>query len=178
MKNLLELATAIGIGGFLHCDELQALVELAAGQDVLEVGAFCGLSAWGMGISARTVRSVDTFRAATDGQRQTGQMTTFDAYNLAISRYKNVSYFIGTSEDAARLLHDDYDLIFLDATHTYEEVKADTERWWPRVRDGGVMAWHDYHHDNYPGVAQAVEERFGPLPNRVVTLGWIEKGGK
>lgn len=173
--NALERATAIGVEGFLHCAELEQLIDLACGKDVLEIGAFCGLSAWGMASTARSLRSVDTYRAATDGQRQTDQMTTFEAYNRAISRYSNVTYFIGTSEDAARLLHDDYDFIFLDAMHDYENVKADIERWWPRVREGGTMAFHDYYHDNYPGVAQAVNERFGELPNRVVTLGWIHK---
>lgn len=173
--NALERATAIGVEGFLHCEELEKLIDLACNQDALEVGSFRGLSAWGMASVARSLRCVDTFRAATDGQRQTSQMTTFADYNRAISRYSNVSYFIGTSEDAAKLLHDDYGFIFLDAMHTYEDVKADMERWWPRVLPGGVMAFHDYHHDNYPGVAQAVEEKFGPLPNRVVTLGWLTK---
>lgn len=173
--NALERATAIGVFGFLHCAELEQLIDLACGKDVLEIGAFQGLSAWGMASTARSLRSIDTFRAATNGQRQTDQMTTFGDYNRAIGRYKNVSYFIGTSEDAARLLHDDYDFIFLDAMHDYENVKADIDRWWPFVREGGTMAFHDYYHDNYPGVAQAVNERFGELPNRVVTLGWIYK---
>lgn len=173
--NILELGTAIGVQGFLHCDELQKLVELAAGQDVLEVGAYCGLSAWGMAFTARSLRSVDTFRAATDGQRQTQQMTTFVDYNRSISRYSNVTYFIGTSEDAAKLLHDDYGFIFLDAMHDYESVKADIERWWPKLLPGGVFALHDYGHSDFPGVKQAVDERFGPLPNVVVTLGWIIK---
>lgn len=173
--NALERATAIGVEGFLHCSELEQLIDLACGKDVLEIGAFQGLSAWGMASTARSLRSIDTFRAATDGQRQTDQMTTFTDYNRAISRYKNASYFIGTSEDAARLLHDDYDFIFLDAMHDYESVKADTERWWPRVREGGTMAWHDYGHGDFEGVKRAVDERFGVIPNLVITLGWIHK---
>lgn len=189
MKNLLELAESIGVRGFLHCDELQALVELAAGKDVLEVGAFCGLSAWGMAITAHSVWSIDTFGAATDGQRQTGGLTTLDDYLKAITRYRNVKHFVGTSEEAHRqahpidtndpsgafIPHGQFDFIFIDSEHTYPEVLLEIERWYPRVKSGGIMAWHDYHHANYPGVAQAVEEKFGPLPHRVVTLGWLIK---
>lgn len=173
--NALERATAIGVEGFLHCEELEKLIDLACGKDVLEVGSFKGLSAWGMASVARTLRCVDTFRANSAGQEQMQQMTTFTEFHRAISRYSNVSEFIGTSNDAARLLHDDYDFIFLDAMHTYDDVKADIERWWPRVREGGTMAFHDYGHEHFPGVKQAVDERFGMLPNVVVTLGWLHK---
>lgn len=175
--NSLERAEKIGILGFLHCAELEQLIDLACGKDVIEIGSFKGLSAWGMASVARTVRCVDTFRANSAGQEQMQQMTTFTDFKMATSRYSNVHEFIGTSADAARLLHDDYDFIFLDAMHTYEDVKADIERWWPRVREGGVMAFHDYGHWDFPGVEQAVNERFGPAIdcNVVVTLRWIYK---
>lgn len=173
--NALERATAIGVEGFLHCEELEKLIDLACGKDVLEVGSFKGLSAWGMASVARTLRCVDTFRANSAGQQQMQQLTTFIDFDRAISRYSNVTYFIGSSADASRLLQDDYDFVFLDAMHTHEDVKADIERWWPRVREGGVMAFHDYGHEHFPGVKQAVDEQFGPLPNVAVTLGWIAK---
>lgn len=175
--NALERATRIGVEGFLHCAELEQLIDLACASDVLEVGSFKGLSAWGMASVARTVRAVDTFRANSAGQQQMQQMTTFTEFNAAISRFNNVAYFIGSSEDAARFLHDDYDFIFLDAMHTYEDVKADIERWWPRVREGGTMAFHDYSHAAFPGVQQAVDEVFGPVKdnNLIVTLRWIHK---
>lgn len=175
--NALERATAIGVEGFLHCEELEKLIDLACACDVLEVGSFRGLSAWGMASTARTLRCVDTFRANSAGQEQMPQMTTFTDFNRSISRYSNVTYFIGTSEDAARLLHDDYDFIFLDAMHDYENVKADIERWWPFVREGGTMAFHDFGHSDFEGVQRAVEEKFGPVKdnNLVVTLRWIHK---
>lgn len=173
--NLLELSEQIGIKGFLHCSELQRLVELAANRNVLEVGAFMGLSAWGMAITAKTVVSLDTFRANSAGQQQMAELTTLDDYVKAVSRFGNVRWHVGTSEQGAAAGLGDFDMIFLDAMHTYEDVKADIERWWPRVKSGGLMAFHDYGHDHFPGVKQAVDERFGELPNREITLGWIFK---
>ena len=37
----------------------------------------------------------------------------------------------------------DYDLVFIDGDHTYEGVKADFERWAPKARKGGFVAFHD-----------------------------------
>jgi len=53
------------------------------------------------------------------------------------------------------------DLIFIDAEHTYEALKADIEAWWPHLKDGGIMAFHDYRTSQFPGVTQAIHERFG-----------------
>lgn len=173
--NLLETATAIGVHGFLHPSELESLAKLATNRRVLEVGAFRGLSAWGMAITARSVVSVDTFSANSAGQQQMPELTTLDDYTRAVSRFSNVRWHIGTSEDCARRLNEEFDMIFLDAMHTYEDVKADIERWWPSLVDGGVMAFHDYGHADFPGVKRAVDERFGELPNHEVTLGWLVK---
>ncbi len=187
--NSLERATAIGVQGFLHSSELEQLIDLACRRDVLELGSFMGLSAWGMAQTAHSLFCVDTFSANSAGQQQMGHLTTLDAFLQAVSRYRNVKHFVGTSEEAHRqanpigqnteggpfVPHGQFDMIFVDAMHDYENVKADIERWWPRVKSGGIMAFHDYGHGDFPGVKLAVDERFGELPNRVVTLGWITK---
>jgi|HubBroStandDraft_6_1064221.scaffolds.fasta_scaffold75757_1 predicted O-methyltransferase YrrM len=56
------------------------------------------------------------------------------------------------------------DFCFLDASHDYENVKADLTAWWPKIKPGGVFAGHDYSGvapDNpHRGVAVAVDEFF------------------
>lgn len=52
------------------------------------------------------------------------------------------------------------DFVFIDAQHDYESVKQDIGLWLPKVRKGGLICGHD-HDDNFPGVVQAVKERFG-----------------
>lgn len=58
------------------------------------------------------------------------------------------------------------DLVFLDASHDYQAVAADLAAWWPRVREGGILAGHDFS-DRHPGVARAVQ-RFAREHDRAV----------
>lgn len=176
--NLLELAGTIGVEGFLHCVELEKLVELAANREVLEVGSYRGLSAWGMALTARRIVCVDTFKAATDGQRQTEDFTTLVAFQDAVARYRIVHALTLASEVAGPALGDQtFDMIFLDAMHDYDSVRNDIHRWWTKLRPRGILALHDYGHDAFPGVKQAADEIFGPAPEGtvLVTLRWIEK---
>jgi predicted O-methyltransferase YrrM len=176
--NLLEQSVSEGVQGFLHCSEAAKLRELATGCDVLEVGAYMGLSAWCMAHTAKSVQSVDTFRAWTNGQTQDDKLTTLDAYLKAVEKFTNVlPPVIASSEDAPPMVAGDFDMIFIDAMHTYDDVLADIQRWLPRLRPGGVFAMHDYRHHDFPGVEQAADEVFGPATDDTVeiTLRWVQK---
>lgn len=56
------------------------------------------------------------------------------------------------------------DLLLVDASHEYEDIKRDLEAWLPLVRTGGYVWLHDYtpmigiSTAEYPGVVQAIEE--------------------
>ncbi len=68
-----------------------------------------------------------------------------------------------TSDVACEQIVDDsLDFVFLDAEHTYPEVKRDCQKWVSKVRPGGLFAGHDY--PGGPGfegqVKQAVDEWF------------------
>jgi len=54
------------------------------------------------------------------------------------------------------------DFVWIDAGHKYGCVRADLRAWWPKVRSGGWFGGHDFCPD-YPGVMQAVEEKFGQV---------------
>lgn len=50
------------------------------------------------------------------------------------------------------------DFVFIDASHDYENVIADIRAWYPKVKEGGVIAGHDY--PTWAGVRKAVNEYF------------------
>lgn len=63
-----------------------------------------------------------------------------------------------TSLKAAEIFADkSLDMIFLDASHDYESVIQDLERWFPKLQPGGILAGHDFT-DKFPGLIRAVEE--------------------
>jgi len=66
------------------------------------------------------------------------------------------------SVDAAATYEDgSLDFVFIDASHDYENVKADVIAWYPKVKVGGIISGHDFHHD----VADAVHELLWNVEN-------------
>lgn len=53
-----------------------------------------------------------------------------------------------------------FDLIFIDADHSYDAVKQDIEVWYPKLKKGGIICGHDYIDYIEYGVKQAVDEIF------------------
>jgi predicted O-methyltransferase YrrM len=174
-----ELAEARGVTGFLHPCEAEKLPEFAAGKVCLEIGAFTGYSTWLMAQTAASVFSVDTFKANSAGTIQQDDLTTLTDFLRTIDGLGNVDYFIGTSAEYAAKIdkRSKFDFIFIDADHSYAAVKADIELWWPRLKKGGRMAFHDCfeNHGYFPGVYQAVYERFGEPEGCEITLAWVTK---
>jgi hypothetical protein len=71
------------------------------------------------------------------------------------------------SFDVAKEYPDEYfDLIYIDADHTYEGVKKDLNDWYPKLKHCGIFCGHDYArkvHDTAKGkltfgVVEAVNE--------------------
>lgn len=78
------------------------------------------------------------------------------------------------SAEAAALYWEQFDVVFIDAEHTYEAAKANILEWWQHLRDDGIMLGHDYNTRNCMGVTKAVHELFG---NKFETFGWDAGGG-
>jgi len=61
------------------------------------------------------------------------------------------------SVKASTLFNDGFlDFIFLDSSHEYQETKDSIKAWYPKLKDGGKFAGHDYF--EYPSVMLAVNE--------------------
>lgn len=68
------------------------------------------------------------------------------------------------SEDAVMEFTDgQLDWVFIDGNHGYNNIKADLNNWWPKIKCGGLMSGHDYFYDQGEadylcGVKRAVDE--------------------
>lgn len=87
-----------------------------------------------------------------------------------------------TSRQAADTLFDftPLDFVFIDAVHLFDSVMEDSLLWWPKLREGGLMIWHDYANPSYPDVERAVD-LFASNHGRVASfdvdlyLAWVKK---
>jgi len=48
--------------------------------------------------------------------------------------------------------------VYLDGLHDYDSVKLDIHNWWPKIKNGGILAGHDFHETDWPGIVRAVKE--------------------
>ncbi len=70
-------------------------------------------------------------------------------------------FVLGKSPEYASKFPDSFfDFIYIDAGHTYEEVKADLNAWWSKLKHQFVFMGDDYmiDPDNTYGVIEAVNE--------------------
>jgi predicted O-methyltransferase YrrM len=79
---------------------------------------------------------------------------------------------ISSLEAAQRYPNASLDFVFIDASHDYDNVKADILAWRPKIKPGGIIGGHDYH-GLFPGVIQAVRET---IPNfNIMGVSWLSQ---
>lgn len=145
---------------------------------ILELGSFHGRSTRAMlDNSAAHIWCVDTWAARiTKGTTATDK--DYEGFLTVIGEHRDRVTVLRTSTKAAepQLLEvAPFDLVFIDADHTYEWVKHDILAYAPMVRSGGILCGHDYFH-KAPGLMQAVDELIGPCP-KVHTIWGVRLSG-
>jgi beta-1,4-mannosyl-glycoprotein beta-1,4-N-acetylglucosaminyltransferase len=142
----------------------RSMVERAPqeGARFVEVGSWKGTSAAYLAVEVVNsgkpieVTCVDTW----NGSEEHAGFDTSRLYDEFIENMKPVKDVVkavrGASVDVATTFDDgSLDLVFIDAAHDHDSVKADIEAWLPKVKTGGTLAGHDHSH---PPVGRAVAE--------------------
>lgn len=160
--------------------ELNFLYKLIKGipvnGKVVEIGSFLGdksTSAFGEAIlryrKNAMIYCVDIFedepyKIYKSFLKKTQGEKMIDVFKRNTKKY-NITIIRKLSVEAAKDFEDEsVDLIFIDADHSYEAVKADITAWLSKLKKGAVMCGHDYgktlvHNFKY-GVTRAVREAF------------------
>jgi len=180
------------VEGFLtvnHPTFFNKMMELSPDKGVwVEVGSWLGKS-----ISYCVVESmnrnrkyefhcVDTWEGSEEHQNRevvkSGQL--FNKFKNNISLISNyVQLHRMPSVEAAKKFDDEsIDCIFIDAAHDYENVKADIEAWYPKMKSGAVIGYDD-HTPGQVGVRKAVaefHEKMGlPAPINIGRAAYVVK---
>lgn len=84
-----------------------------------------------------------------------------EVYQLLCEKYHNTSVKVhkGFSKSILKKFDDEYfDVIYIDADHSYESVRKDLDLSLKKVKKGGIISGHDYIKENFSGVYRAVNE--------------------
>ena len=152
--DLLEIAKELAVtdDSFVSVKDLVPLIKAIKNPQGIEIGLSSGASAFWLlsRIHDLTLTSVDPYVPYEDwnGTRLTEQ-TNFNDLTTArfrLAPYMNrFNHFHTTSDIAANFFRNNaYDFIFIDGLHTYDQVLADCRNYWPKIKNGGIFAGHDY----------------------------------
>lgn len=137
--------------------------QLPRGSTIVEIGSYLGASTCYLASGARLrdgkVYAVDTW---TNLAMSEGTRDSYADFIQNTALFKNwIVPLRGLSSAIAQELQVEIDLLFVDGDHSYEAVCADLEAWIPKVKEGGIVVFHDY--DWAVGVRQAVRKLIVPV---------------
>ena len=148
---------------FLDFDVIKGLKELTRSLDpdptIINLGAGFGTSAL-VFLEARE----DTHVVTVDAQQTAKVIGSLIDERWAMEeagfwgspRYEQIlgiSQAIGKNWDRGEV-----DMVFVDASHSYVACKGDAVAWLPHIKDGGIIAFHDYWERYGYEVIKAVDE--------------------
>ena len=116
----------------------------------VEVGTWMGKSASHMAVeianSQKNIKfyCVDTWEGSPEHQNDEAVRTN-TLYDVFLKNIEPVKEYIipirNTSEMASQQFEDEsLDFIFIDAGHTYEDVKNDIRNWYPKLKENGFIS--------------------------------------
>ena len=143
-----------------YYDFLPALIRERDYKFGIEVGVFCGGHALAMlDTDIDFLVGVDPYEMFPNNQLGLNNQEDWDCmYRMVMDRLSDERYLhIRKPSDHIGYLTN-FDFVFIDGLHTYDQVTKDLDRYSKFIRPGGVVACHDYNHPNFPGVTTAILE--------------------
>lgn len=139
---------------------MKMLVDKVDANRVVEVGSWLGesTSCWAEALinkNGAELISVDWYK----GNPSTNLFDIAeqkDIYSIFRNNMRELGFldiiktFVMSSSDAVKFIPNGYaDIVYIDACHDYKSVRNDIEIWIPKIRNGGIIAGHDYESNEY-----------------------------
>jgi len=150
------------IGGWLTKEEGKFLYEsakkLSKNANIIEIGSWKGRSTicFGMGVrdgNGATIYAIDPHKGSSEHIKRFGKIDTYKEFLNNINTAGIEKFVVpikATSEEAAKDFNKQANFILVDGAHEYGYVKKDYDLWFPKLVNGGIIAFHDCWHA--PGV--------------------------
>ena len=155
-------------------DFVAKVCEKIKGGTVVELGCYAGKSTAVMApICKRNVSSfiaIDNFWGtdpkdpATQNQRDRDMQAVFrnNMKKMGLLDYIEV-HKLDSAASAQLFVDGTVDFCFIDASHVEEDVVKDIDAWWPKIREGGTLAGHDYTWGSVKNATRAFIQAHGFL---------------
>lgn len=178
------------VGGWLSESEGFSLYNTArtikAGNAIVEVGSWKGKSTICLGNGSRDgnrvkIFAIDPHIGSSEHQKMFGKIDTFEEFKQNIIK-AGIAEFVepirDTSENVAKSFDQRIEFVFIDGAHEYKFVKLDFKLWFPKVINGGILAFHDSWNFIGPNLATAIPLLISSKiknPRLVDTITYFEK---
>lgn len=144
---------------------------------MIEIGSYAGESTSIFAENFKEVISIDPYINDYDpSDPACSHLELSEVYGVFIEnikKYDNIKHIRKTSDDAILTLKGkSFDFVYIDGLHTKEQVEKDINNYLPIVNVGGFIAGHDYH-ENWPGVVETVNNKFGAPDKIFKDTSWI-----
>lgn len=99
-------------------------------------------------------------------------------YFTKLDLMSKIKIIKGYSTKVAKSFNGTIDMLYIDADHSYESVKADYKAWYPFLNVGGIVAFHDHILPKYPGIVKFVAEKPAKENEFIAQIGKVWSGRK
>src|SRR5271169_1206558 len=151
----IDIYRALTITGWMAECELTWLAGQARTKSrILEVGSWKGRSTRAMADNqpaGGVLYAVDTWKGQLTQEVHTKELATHEEGWLLKEFKRNMSGLssvipvqLTSMEAADKFRGESFDMIFIDGSHDYVDIKADILAWLPMLSPGGVFCGHDY----------------------------------
>lgn len=159
----------IGVWGYEGMRLARLAADVPEGGVIVEIGSFRGRSAAFMASGLQQSGKKDVKIYCVDIWLEESHMQAADRGLKELGLRGYAELIRGNSLEVAKTWKKPIDLLFIDGAHDYASVKQDFIAWFPHLKKGNVIMFHDYQ-NHWPGVVRFVEE--------VTDDGLVERIGK
>lgn len=157
-KSIISDGEIESIQGYLMVKEFKLLETISSyfhkteRIDVVEIGAFCGKSttAIALGLQTRSdssyLYSIDWHQGSPEHREDEKFQSTLEVFRQNLQKFgvsSCVKEVIGRSEDVVNLIPEQIDILWIDGQHDYESVKQDFFLYEKKVKQNGIILFHD-----------------------------------
>jgi len=170
-------------------NELDCLYDICVDKDVLELGSMVGMSSYVIASVAKSLSCVDvwsdTWEHLEHDPKQQEVYKYFkdiipsihESFKINCRTFidsKKIKMYRGnTNEMADKFLDKSFDVILIDADHSYKGVLQDFNTYQNKIKDNGHIVFHDYGDSMWRGIKQFVDEMV--VQNKIKIIGRTER---